>query len=216
VIAGLQRWWRRVSIAPPLLALTRKRIAFQWRLRGSPAPPPHIVKQDILLRYQQQRRFRTFVETGTFTGEMIAAMRPHFERLISIEMAPAIYEAARRRFAGDSRVELLLGDSGSLLPNVLAALDHAALFWLDGHYMGGATARADLDSPVKAELASLFRHPVRGHLVLIDDARLFTGTAGYPTLDDLRGWVRRERPGTRVDVEADIIRCAFDAADAVS
>jgi hypothetical protein len=216
MIAGLGLGGRRVAVSPALLGLPRRRIALQGRLRGRPAPPPHIVKQAILLRYQQQRRFRTFVETGTFTGEMVAAMRPHFERLISIEMAPALYEAAVRRFAGDARVQLRLGDSGSVLPEVLAALDHPAFFWLDGHYMGSGTARADLDSPVRAELAALLRHAVRGHLVLIDDARLFTGEGGYPTLDALRGWIERERPGTRVEVGADIIRCAFDAADAVS
>jgi hypothetical protein len=199
-----------------LIPLTRKRITLYWRLRGSPAPPPHVVKQDILLRYQKQRRFNTFVETGTFTGEMIHAMRPHFARLISIEMAPAIFAATQRRFAGDAGVELILGDSGTLLPRLLSTLDHPALFWLDGHYMGGTTARADQDSPVRAELAALLHHPVRGHLVLIDDARLFTGTDGYPTLDELRTWVRRERPGSRVDVDADIIRCALDTGDAVS
>lgn len=212
---GLRGWWRRLSVSPALIAVTRRRIAVQWRLGGSPVPPPHVVKQDILLRYQKQRRFRTFVETGTFTGEMVAAMRPHFERLISIEMAPAIYETARRRFAGDSHVHLLLGDSGSLLPQVVETLDHPAMFWLDGHFMGGSTARAGIDSPVKAELASLLGHPTRGHLVLIDDARLFTGADGYPTIADLREWVQRERPGSRVDLEADIIRCTFDAADTV-
>jgi hypothetical protein len=216
VIDGLQRWWRRVSVSPALIALTRTRITLAWRLRGSPAPPPHVVKQDILLRYQKQRRFSTFVETGTFTGEMVHAMRPHFARVISIEMAPAIFEATKRRFAGDSRVELLLGDSGTLLPRLLSALDHPALFWLDGHYMGGTTARAEEDSPVRAELAALLRHPARGHLVLIDDARLFTGADGYPTLEELRAWVQRERPGSLVDVDADIIRCTLDAADAVS
>jgi hypothetical protein len=189
VIEGLQRWWRRVSVSPALIALTRKRITLHWRLRGSPAPPPHVVKQDILLRYQKQRRFSTFIETGTFTGEMIHAMRPHFARLISIEMAPAIFGATERRFAGDARVELLLGDSGVLLPRVLSTLNHPALFWLDGHYMGATTARADQDSPVRAELAALLHHPVRRHIVLIDDARLFTGTDGYPTIDELRAWV---------------------------
>jgi hypothetical protein len=216
VIDRLQRWWRRASVSPALIALTRTRITLAWRLRGSPAPPPHVVKQDILLRYQKQRRFSTFVETGTFTGEMVHAMRPHFARVISIEIAPAIFEATKRRFAGDSRVELLLGDSGTLLPRLLSALDHPALFWLDGHYMGGTTARAEEDSPVRAELAALLRHPARGHLVLIDDARLFTGADGYPTLEELRAWVQRERPGSLVDVDADIIRCTLDAADAVS
>ena len=213
MIAGFRGWWRKVSISPALVAFTRRRIEWQWRLRGSPLPPPHIVKQHVVLEYQKARRFRTFIETGTFTGEMVAAMRPHFERLVSIEMAPAIYEATRPRFAGDAHVRLLLGDSGHLLPEIVKTLDHPALFWLDGHYMGGNTARAEADSPVRAELAALLRHPTRGHLVLIDDARLFTGAEGYPTIDELRAWVERERPGSRVEVAADIIRCALDVAD---
>jgi hypothetical protein len=109
----------------------------------------------------------------------------------------------------------MLGDSATLLPGILDTLDHPALFWLDGHYMGEGTGRAQEDSPVKAEVAALLRHAVRGHLVLIDDARLFTGRDGYPTVPELSAWIERERPGSRVEVEADMIRCSFDAADAV-
>jgi hypothetical protein len=54
-------------------------------------------------------------------------------------------------------------------------------------------------------------HPVRGHVVLIDDARLFDGTAGYPALSELRSWIQRERPGSEVQIEDDIIRCTLDA-----
>jgi hypothetical protein len=57
---------------------------------------------------------------------------------------------------------------------------------------------------------------VRGHLILIDDARFLTGVEGYPTIAELGAWVERERPGSGVELGADIIRCAFDAADAVS
>ena len=211
----IRQAWRRTSVSPPLLAFTRWRVAAAWRLRGKPSPPPHIVKQGILLGYQRARRFRTFVETGTFTGEMLAAMRPYFTDLISIELAPAIYEATARRFAGDPAIHLLLGDSGELLPTVLQTLDHPALFWLDGHYMGGDTGRAAVDSPIEDELTALLRHPVRRHLVLIDDARLFSGRDGYPTVAQLRARVERERPGSVVELDADIIRCAFDG-DAVS
>ena len=213
---GIRRWWRQVSVSPVFIGLTRQRVAFQWQVRGRPLPPPHVVKQLVILRYQRSRRLRTFIETGTFTGEMVAAMRPYFDRIFSIEMSPEIYEAASRRFAGDSRVTLVLGDSATELPRLLEALDHPALFWLDGHFMGAGTARAQEDSPVRAELGALLRHPVRGHLVLIDDARLFLGADGYPTVAELRNWVERERPGSRFDVEDDIIRCVLDAEDAVS
>ncbi len=163
--AAITRWWRRLSVSPALIGLTRRRVALQWQMRGRPLPPPHVVKQLAILRYQRARRFRTFVETGTFTGEMVAAMRPHFDRIISIEMAAEIYQTVRPRFAGDAHVGLLLGDSAIVLPKVLATLDHPALFWLDGHFMGAGTARAQEDSPVRAELGALLpspRPPPRG------------------------------------------------------
>ena len=203
-------------MSPALIDLTRRRVALQWRLRGRPLPPPHVVKQLAIVDYQRSRRFDTFVETGTFTGEMVEAMRPHFRSIISIEMAPEIHRQAVRRFASDPHVELLLGDSATVLPRVLEQIRHPALFWLDGHFMGENTARGKEDSPVRAELTALLGHPVRHHLVLIDDARLFTGAAGYPTIEELRRWIARERPGSDVQVEDDIIRCAFDVEDAVS
>ena len=197
-------------MSPALIALTRRRVALQWRLRGRPLPPPHVVKQLAILRYQRARRFTTFVETGTFTGEMVEAMRPHFRRVISIEMAADIHHGARRRFASDPHVELLLGDSAVVLPRLLEQIREPALFWLDGHFMGAGTARSHEDSPVRHELSALLAHAVRGHLVLIDDARLFDGSAGYPAISELRAWIQRERPGSDVQVEDDIIRCAFD------
>jgi hypothetical protein len=175
-----------------------------------------VVKQLAILRYQRSRRFITFVETGTFTGEMVEAMRPHFRQIISIEMSPEIHQHAVGRFAGDPHVELLVGDSAVVLPRVLRQIQHPALFWLDGHFMGGSTARAEEDSPVRHELSALLSHPVRAHLVLIDDARLFDGSAGYPTISELRSWIERERPGSDVQVQDDMIRCAFDARDALS
>jgi hypothetical protein len=213
---GPRHWWRRFSVSPWLIGLTRQRIALQWQIRGRPLPPPHVVKQLAILKYQRIRRFHTLIETGTFTGEMVDAMRPYFDRIISIEMSPQIYDTVSRRFAGDPRIQLVLGDSATELPRVLEGLDQPALFWLDGHFMGAGTARAEEDSPVKAELGALLRHPVRGHLILIDDARLFRGVDGYPTVSELTAWVARERPDSRVDVRDDIIRCSLDAADAVS
>jgi hypothetical protein len=212
----IREWWRRLSVSPALIDLTRRRVAFQWRLRGRPLPPPHVVKQSVILAYQRARHFSTFVETGTFSGEMVAAMRPYFRRIVSIELSPDIHRAAAERFAGDPGIELLLGDSARLLPRVLEQLGEPALFWLDGHFMGGTSARGDQDSPVRAELDALLSHPVRRHVVLIDDARLFSGEEGYPTIPELVASIERERPGSDVRVQDDIVQCSLDARDAVS
>jgi hypothetical protein len=203
--------WRRWSVSPPLIGLTRARIALQWRLAGKPVPPPPVVKQRTVIGYQRRHRLRNFVETGTYTGEMVQALSGRVDRIISIELAPSLHAQAAVRFAGRRHIQLLCGDSADLLPAVLESLDGPALFWLDGHYMGGESGRGTQDTPVMAEMAALLVHRLHGHVVLIDDARLFDGTGGYPRLHELTAWVKAQRPGTHVAVDGDIIRCVFDA-----
>jgi hypothetical protein len=52
-------------------------------------------------------------------------------------------------------------------------LQEPALFWLDGHYSGVDTGKDELDTPVSAELEAILGSPVKGHVILIDDARCF-------------------------------------------
>ena len=209
----LRAAWRRWSVSPPLVRLTRARLTLQWWLAGKPLPSPNVVKERTVIGYQKRYRLRTFIETGTYTGEMVHAMSGHVDRIVSIELAPALHAQAARRFAGQRQICLLQGDSAARLPDVLDSLDRPALFWLDGHYMGGESGRGAQDTPVLAEMTALLAHRVRGHVVLIDDARLFDGTCGYPRLDAFTTWVKEQRPGTSVRTDGDIIRCVFDAAD---
>jgi hypothetical protein len=161
---------------------------FRWLLQGRPAPAPPHVKRDILLRLaRRHRRLKVFVETGTFYGDTIAFMRPQFDELHSIELDAKLHAKARERFAGDAAIHLWQGDSGDLMVRVLAAICKPAMFWLDGHYSGEGTARGVEDTPIYHELEHLSQHPLRDqHLVVIDDARLFDGNNGYPTLEALR------------------------------
>ena len=209
-MTGLRSTWRRWSVSPRVIRLTRARMTLQWWLAGKPVPPPHVVKQRIVIGYQKRYRLRTFIETGTYTGEMTQAMSGHVDRIVTIEVAPSLHGRAVVRFASQPHIRLLLGDSATLLPVVLASLDGPALFWLDGHYMGEESGRGTEDTPVIAEMTALVGHAVRGHVVLIDDARLFDGTGGYPRLEAFTAWVEERRPGTRVSVDGDIIRCVFD------
>jgi hypothetical protein len=68
-----------------------------------------------------------------------------------------------------------------------------ALFWLDGHYSGGETARGAQGSPIIAELETVFSRKL-DDVVLIDDIRCFTGFDGYPSLADLKALVAARRP----------------------
>ena len=169
-------------------------------------PPPPLVKQAIVKQYLRQFGLRVFVETGTFAAEMTAAVRGCAARVVSIELDPAWHARAVARFRGDPHVELLQGDSGTRLPEVLATLTEPALFWLDAHYSGPMTARGAIDSPIVRELAVIREHPVDGHVVLIDDMRDFVGKDGYPTVPELLAWIRQVDPRAQVEVRDDILR----------
>ena len=198
--------WRRFSFHPRIRPLTARRIFLQWRLAGRPIPPPPLVKQKIVQDHLRRFHLRTFVETGTFAGEMTNAIRGHAARIVSIELDPAWHARAVQRFRAYPEIELLEGDSGTRLPEVLATLHEPALFWLDAHYSGAVTARGILDSPIVAELDAIRAHHVRGHVVLIDDLRDFNGTGGYPRAADLVTWLTEHDPGARVEIRDDILR----------
>lgn len=191
---------------PAVRPLTEQRINLQWRLAGRPVPPPPFVKQAIVKDYQRRFGLRVFVETGTFAGDMIDAVKQRFQRVMSIELDPGWHARAVARFRSDTHVSLLQGDSGVRLKEVLASLTDPALFWLDAHYSGPITARGVVDSPIAQELAALRAHPVKGHVVLIDDMRDFTGRDGYPTVDELVTWIREGDPTASVEVKDDILR----------
>ena len=177
-----------------------------WEAAGRPVPPPHAVKVLTVLDFARRFGPRTFVETGTFQGVMIEEVERRFERVFSIELAPAIYEAAVRKFADRPHVQILHGDSATRLPELLATITEPCLFWLDGHYSAGPTARGDKETPVVEELAAIREHPVAGHVVLIDDARCFDGSHDYPTLGELEKLARAGGRFRNFEVTADVVR----------
>src|SRR5437868_2762726 len=65
---------------------------------------------------------RVFIETGTYLGDTLAAVKDAFDTCISIELDPALHARARTRFATDSRVQLRQGDSAQVLPEILREL----------------------------------------------------------------------------------------------
>lgn len=189
-----------IDRASPLLGAPRAavraarlvRADIAWRLQGRPLPlPPHI-KRGILRRLAARSGVSIFVETGTYFGDTVDALQDAFETLHSIELSDEFYRRATRRFAGNPKVRLWHGDSGDVLADVLTLVDRPALFWLDGHYSGGATALGKDVTPILRELRLIAGHFLRtSHLVVVDDARLFDGTGGYPTMQDLQSEARR-------------------------
>lgn len=184
------------------------RIILRWIFAGRPVPPPHLIKQRAIRACAGKFDLTVFVETGTYRGEMVEAVRRDFERVYSIELGGELHRQAQERFAADPHVTILQGDSGEVLRGLLPNIDKPALFWLDSHYSDADTARSALITPIRRELELILAHPLaRSHVILIDDARLFTGEDDYPTLEALNAMLAPAGFG-RCRVQDDIIRIA--------
>jgi hypothetical protein len=162
----------------------------RWVAAGKNVPPPYLVKQMVIIEIATARPdLRIFVETGTYFGDMVHAVRNSFSAIYSIELGVELHELARRRFAHLEHVHIRHGDSGEVLEELLREVKEPCLFWLDGHYSAGVTARGAMSTPIEKELTHIAEHRQRNrHVVLIDDARLFTGAGDYPSIDRLRFW----------------------------
>jgi hypothetical protein len=194
------KWFRDSIFFEPY-----KRMAFRgeylwWRLRGSPRPKvPHIIKQRTLAEFAERFQLEVMVETGTNLGNMINVQKDRFRQIYSIELDKWLAARAQRKFAAFPHVHLYQGDSGEVLPAIIPQIKEPALFWIDAHW--GA-----IDAPVKKELECIYRHPVRDHVLLIDDARYFDGHGDYYSIEELREHAVREYPGSVVEVKDDMIR----------
>jgi hypothetical protein len=177
-----------------------------WILRGRPARSPHLLKQKVVREYGEKFGLKTLVETGTYYGEMVAAMKSRFDRIYSIEYVPELAERATRKFAREGHIRIFCGDSRVVMPEVLALLKGPALFWLDAGYYGWVGVRSKAsEQRLSAELEMILSHPYP-HIVLLDDARGFTGKDGIPSIAEVKGDVESKFPQRSVRVEYDIMR----------
>ncbi|MFZ0687044.1 MAG: hypothetical protein WAM89_15990 [Terriglobales bacterium] len=175
-----------------------------WILRGRPARSPHLLKQKVVREYGKAFGLTTLIETGTYYGEMVAAMKGHFQRIYSVEFAPSLAERARRKFARYEHVRIFCGDSRLLMPEVLALLQGPALFWLDAGYYSWVGMEPDKQR-LSAEMEMILSHPY-AHIVLLDDARCLTGRDGIPSVAEVTSYVEAKFPQRSVKVEYDILR----------
>ena len=145
----------------------------------------------------QQYPNPVFIETGAYLGDGIqAALDAGFEEIISIELAPKYVAHCRKRFQGNPRVQIVEGDSGHILDQVIRPIDRSITFWLDGHYSGGDTAKGTWVAPLLQELTFIRQHPIKTHTLLIDDLRVWRDPAyGHQfSIEELYTYIRQISP----------------------
>lgn len=159
----------------------------------------------MIRRLAKENQLAVFVETGTHYGHTVSSCIGLFTEIYSIEFDRSLYEHSVRRFSLERTVKLLHGDSAALLSGIVGELKRPALFWLDAHYSGDGTGRADIDTPICQELKAIAQSSMKHHVILIDDARCFDGTHDYPTLQGCQDIVKRLFPKHSFSVRNDVI-----------
>ena len=181
-------------------------IISKWIRNGKPVPPPHRVKQLVIKSERHKNDFNILIETGTYLGDMVEAQKSVFKKIYSIELGEELFINAVKRFEKDKNVKILRGDSGIVLNDLMPNINGPAIFWLDGHYSEGITAQGMKDCPILEELTAIFAVQKFNHTVLIDDARLFTGSNDYPSVKELREFIKSKIQYFTFTIEDDIIR----------
>lgn len=193
------RRWKRAIYNPVVIN--------RWARKGRPLPPPHEVKQALIGDFKLKYGFQVWIETGTYMGTMVEAQLFNFKKIFSIEIYRPFYERAVLRFKAFPHVTILNGDSSFLLPELINKIDEPIIFWLDGHYSGTGTGQGTNLCPVIDEIKAILSNKML-HVVLIDDARLFNGTDGYPQLNEFLQLVQSRRNDYAHEIKNDVI-CFF-------
>lgn len=180
----------------------------RWHLNGKKSPPPQYIKARTLTALGKRYGLKIFIETGTYLGQTVNSLKNKFTEIHSIEISEKLFNRAQKVFQRFNHIHIHQGDSAAILPQILAKIKEPALFWLDGHYSGGITGKGTLDTPIIQELEAVFAHPLKSHIVLIDDARCFVGKDDYPTLNELKSHVARLKPEAEVQIINDMILIA--------
>jgi len=118
----------------------------------------------------QDYKNQIFIETGTYKGKGVQkALDVGFEKVISIEIDKERYLNCKKLFANEKKVELYLGDTQDLLPKILSKYtDNTITFWLDAH----EGKKSKKSCPLYEELEAISKHPIKNHIIAIDDIRL--------------------------------------------
>ncbi|GHU02848.1 hypothetical protein FACS1894147_05690 [Spirochaetia bacterium] len=144
--------------------------------------------RDLAVKLGKMGNANVFIETGTFHGVTTKWASKYFDEVHTIEKSDYLYNLHRDELLQIGNVIPHLGDSRDVLPLILENLGNRnAVFWLDGHFLGGNTAGENDPCPLLGELSLIFRRSSR-YIILIDDARLFSTSLSvpqWPTIIDL-------------------------------
>lgn len=169
---------------------------------------------EFLKKIQEIFQANVFIETGTFRGNTTIGASRLFREVHTVELDESNYRTARSRFEGIKNIHAHHGDSAALLPGIIEKVEGKIIFWLDGHYSGEGTAKSDKEIPIIEEIGAIARSGKKDSVILVDDIRLFLGSAmfagadindDYPSLNKVCDLVRTIDENYQCAVFGDIL-----------
>jgi len=144
-----------------------------------------------------------FVESGTYLGDgVVFALNAGYQEVRTVELSREYYKKAVDRFRDNTHVKIWYGDSSNLLGEMIKDIREPITFWLDGHYSGGDTASGKYTSPIIQELNLISKHPIKTHVILIDDVRDFGSYYfGYTTMEEIVAKIYEINPNYQITFE---------------
>lgn len=127
-----------------------------------------------------------FFETGTYKGGTARiASDLGFKKVITVELQKYLYEEAKSLSSKYDNIEFYLGDSPSVINNVLSDIDDSKTitFWLDAHIDPGNYVKGETPEirkcPLYDELECIKSLKRNDHTILVDDIRAFRPDNGW-------------------------------------
>jgi hypothetical protein len=118
------------------------------------------------------KNYPIFIETGTYKGDTIFAMEPHFEKLHTIEIHEQFWHDSYTSYTGN-KIQFYWADTEKILPDILPTLDKDTIFFLDSHWSGVDTGLGSQAVPLYEELRAINNLFLGRAILIIDDFRLF-------------------------------------------
>ena len=160
---------------------------FEYIFQKSRIPAPYKIKYKALTDFFPYGA--AIIETGTYLGETTRVLAKKYHKVITIEPYTPFYTYNSSVFSENPSITILHDTSVIALPPALENLTGIVGFWLDGHYSGpGTYGELATSSPVIDELKAIKAWAaIPGNIafVAIDDARLFDGNDGYPSIEQM-------------------------------
>ena len=92
----------------------------------------------------------TYIETGTYYGINLNEVANEYAQIYSIEIENKWINYNKKKFEGFQNINLIEGDSTTVLIELCKEINNASTFFLDSHYSGEGTGYKNKTSPIRS------------------------------------------------------------------